>query len=91
MDKKLALLMLDALEEMTIENSTLRAILLQANRYATPTKIDAMVKEAQSRPKIRAIVRTQWLELRQRLEDDSSMADALQKFLQIVPPTKDVN
>ena len=83
--------MLDALEEMTIENSTLRAILLQANRYATPTKIDAMVKEAQSRPKIRAIVRTQWLELRQRLEDDSSMADALQKFLQIVPPTKDVN
>lgn len=91
MDKKLALLMLDALEEMTVENLTLKAILLEANRNATRTKIDAMVKEAQSRPVVRGAVRAQWLPLRQRLEDDSNLAEALDKFLQLAPPTKDVN
>jgi hypothetical protein len=91
MDKKLVLLMLDALEEMTVENLALRAILLQANRNATPTKIDVMVKEAQSQPAIRGTVRAQWLPLRQRLEDDSNLAEALNKFLQIATPTKNVN
>jgi hypothetical protein len=83
--------MLDALEEMTVENMALKAILLQANRNATPAKIDAMVKEAQKRPTIRGTVRAQWLPLRQRLEYDSNLAEALGKFLQIAPPTKDVN
>ena len=88
---KLALLMLNAIEEMTIENLALRSTLLQANRHATPEKIDSIVRGALAQPVVRDTVRAQWLPLRQKLQDDSSLEEALQQFLQITPRPKGVN
>ena len=91
MNKELALLMLDALEELTIENLTLRSILLQANRNATEEKTDVMLAGARQNPKVRDTVRAQWLPLRRVLEEDSALEEALKQFRKIVPPPKGVN
>jgi len=91
MDNDLALLMLGALEELTIENLTLKAILMTQNRNLDTERVDSLVSSARRDPAVRDTVRAQFLPLRQQLESDSSLEEALRKFAEIVPPPKDVN
>lgn len=91
MDKELAVRMLGLIEEMNVENLALKAILLTVNRGASIEKIDALVEGAMKDSKVRDTVRAQWLPLRQRLESDSSLEEALTQFVRIVPAPKELN
>lgn len=91
MDKELVLRMLDFIEKMDAENLALRASLLTVSHSASTAKIDALLKQAIADTAILGTVRAQWLPLRRRIEEDSSLEEALNQFLQIAPLTKDVN
>jgi hypothetical protein len=91
MDKQLALLLLNHIEKLEIENKALIVLLPEVARTGNVAWAEALLERMKVAPEALALVREQWLPLRQRIESDSSLEEALKKFAQIVPPPKDVN
>jgi hypothetical protein len=90
-DKQLALLLLNHIEKLEIENKSLTVLLPEVARTGDIARALAMLEKMKVAPEALALVHEQWLPLRQRIESDSSLEEALKKFAQIVPPPKDVN
>jgi hypothetical protein len=91
MDKRLGLKMLDLIENLYIENYALLAMLPSVYRTIDNAQVRSYMDQAKNDPQIRESVREQWLPMRQRLESDASLEEAMQQFLQIVPPENKVN
>jgi hypothetical protein len=90
-DKQLALLLLNHIEKLEIENKALTVLLPEVARTGNMAHAEAILEKLKTAPEALALVHEQWLPLRQRIESDSSLEEALKKFAQIVPPPKDVN
>ena len=91
MDKKLALLLLDHIEKLELENKALIVLQPEIARTGNMAHAEAILERLKTAPEALAVVHEQWLPLRQLIESDSSLEEALKKFAQIVPPPKDVN
>ena len=91
MDKQLALLLLNHIEKLEVENKALILLLPLLAHSGDIAQAEALLERLKTHPDALAAVREQWLPLRQRIESDSSLEEALKKFAQIVPPPKDVN
>ena len=91
MDKQLALLLLDQIEKLELENKALIVLLPVLAHTGDIAQAEAFLERLKTAPAALAVVHEQWLPLRQRIESDSSLEEALKKFTQIVPPPKDVN
>jgi hypothetical protein len=91
MDQRLTIKMLDLIEDLTVQNAALKALLLQSVRNMDMAKLDSLVQRFADDLAARDKVRQLWLPLRKRLESDSGLEEAVKQFLQIVPPTKDVH
>ena len=91
MDKQLAILLLNQIEKLELENKALILLLPFFARTGNIAQAEAMLERLKTHPEALAAVHEQWLPLRQRIESDSSLEEALKKFAQIVPPPKDVN
>ena len=91
MDKQLVLRMLDFIEKMELEYTALKAIMPTVARTGSTARVEQWLEKLRNDPPAIEVVRTRWLPLRQRIEEDSSLEEALKQFLQIAPPTKDVN
>lgn len=91
MDKHLALLLLDRIEKLELENKALIVLLPVLAHTGNIAQAEVYLERLKTDPAALAAVREQWLPLRQRIESDSSLEEVLKKFAQIVPPPKDVN
>jgi hypothetical protein len=91
MDNQVVLQMLDLIEKMELEKFSLRAMLDAASRNVSKRQIDSLLERAMNDPAARDNVHAKYLPLRSQIESDSSLEEVLQQFLQISPPTKDVN
>ncbi len=91
MDKQLAILLLDHIEKLELENKALIVLLPTLTHSGDIAHAEALLARLKTDPEALAAVHEQWLPLRQRIESDSSLEEALRKFAQIVPPPKDVN
>jgi hypothetical protein len=89
MDNRLALRMLDLIEKLNVENLALQAVVRVL--HGKSAQIQSQLEQMKADPAARDTVHTQWLPLRQRLESDSNLEEAMQQFLKIVPPVKGVN
>ena len=81
----------DISEKLELENKSLIVILPVLARSGNIAQAEALLERLKSDLAAQAVVRKQWLPLRQRIESDSSLEEALNKFAQIVLPPKDVN
>ena len=96
-DKELTLRMVDALEELIIENHALRASLKALQRRLRPwlripdSQLDSLIEQARSHPQAGGDVRQQFAQLRDHIRQSADLSDAIQEFLRIVPAKKDVN
>lgn len=91
MDKHLAILLLNHIEKLELENKALIVLLPVLAHTGNIAQAEAMLEKLKTAPEALAVVREQWLPLRQRIESDSSLEEALKKFAQIVPPPKEMN
>ena len=91
MDKQLAILLLNHIEKLELENKALIVLQPEIARTGNIAHAEAILERLKTDPAALAVVREQWLPLRQRIESDSSLEEALKKFAQIVPPPKDMN
>lgn len=91
MDKELALRLLDHIETLELENKSLIVLLPVLARSGNIAQAEALLERLKTDPAALAVVREQWLPLRQRIESDSNLEEALNRFAQIVPAPKDVN
>jgi DnaJ-domain-containing protein 1 len=53
--------------------------------------MEQMLEQLKADPRAQQEVRQRYAPVRRKLQDDSSLEEALQQFLQITPPPKDVN
>jgi proteasome assembly chaperone (PAC2) family protein len=91
MDKQLAILLLDHIEKLELENKSLIVLLPTLAHTGNIAHAEALLERLKTDPAALAVVHEQWLPLRQRIESDSSLEEALKRFAQIVPPPKEVN
>jgi DnaJ-domain-containing protein 1 len=93
MNKRFALKMLDAIEGLQVENLALRAMLekIAERRSGGIQQMEQMLEQLKADPRAQQEVRQRYAPVRRKLQDDSSLEEALQQFLQITPPPKDVN
>jgi hypothetical protein len=91
MDKRLAIRMLDLIEKLNIENLALRALLLTLYRNKNKSVMESLLNEALNNKEGRDAVHATWLPVRKSIESDANLEQAIQQFLQIVPPAKGAN
>jgi hypothetical protein len=90
-DRELGIRLLDHIEKLELENKSLIVLLPFLARSGNIKQAEALLERMKTDPAALAVVREQWLPLRQRIESDSSLEEALNKFAQVVPAPKDVN
>ena len=89
-DKQLAIQILDTLERVVLENRTLKAILeAYKDQHRIPWR-EHLATAMADRDATDA-TRQQFSELRNQVQSDLDMAEALQRLLTIFPPNKDEN
>jgi len=91
MDKRLAVGIMDLIEDLNIEIIALRTMLMAPPARMTKRQMEANVKRAKGFPDAREVVRSQWKPLRDRLEADSNVDEVFRDLLRAVPATKYVN
>jgi hypothetical protein len=88
-DKELALRMLEAIENLYIENAILKTMLDRASGPAWKRSFTAIL--ANPDPGAVAQLRSRFDPLRAVIQQDRGLEQAIQEFLRVVPPKKDVN
>ena len=91
MDKRLAVGIMDLIEDLNIEIIALRTMVMAPPARMTKRQIEANVKKAKGFADAREVVRSQWKPLRVRLEADSNVDDVFRDLLRAAPATKYVN
>lgn len=92
MDKALVLRMLDLIERQDFENLLLRTLLKRVDGRADKDYLDSLLGETTPDAQTaRDVVHSRWLPLRERIESDSNLEEAIQQFVRIIPPAKGVN
>lgn len=84
--------MVAAIEELYIENAAYRALFeTLKSRMPPQAQVESLLQQAKQNPQIRARVLAPLAPLRQRIQEQSDLADVIQEFLRVAPPKKDLN
>jgi hypothetical protein len=86
-DKDLVIRLLNAVEDLYLENTLLRVVYRQRGWHS----MDKVLAEMKADPEATALVRSKFAQLRLRIQQDTHLSDVIQEFLRVVPATKDVN
>jgi 1,2-phenylacetyl-CoA epoxidase catalytic subunit len=87
MEKDLALRLLDAIEQMFIENIVMKDV-LQRKGWKV---MDQYLADATADPEMQAIAHKKFSEVRSHIQQSRDLSDAIQGFLQVIPANKDEN
>jgi hypothetical protein len=79
------------IEGLDAENMALKSYLKTYSQPLTDAQIESLIQEAQSLPGFREKVALRWKRLRDQMQSDQALEEALSKFSKIVPPATDVN
>ena len=91
-DQELALKMLDAIEDMYLENNALRAMLATYQKHLPSLgPWQRLLADLKAEPGMASNTRLVFAPLRKRIQEDQNLTGAIGEFLRVVPPKKDVN
>jgi CCR4-NOT transcriptional regulation complex NOT5 subunit len=93
MDKKLALMILDAIEELDRESTILRAMLekVAESRKNGIAEMEKILGQLRANSLATEQIHQRYAPIRERIEQNSSPADELANLLRLPTPTKSVN
>ena len=92
MVKELATRLLDAIEQLYIENLAYQSLFeVLQNRLPPKEQVKSLIEQAKQHPQLQAKVRQQFQPLRDRIRNEADLGRVLQEFLRVVPAKKDVN
>jgi hypothetical protein len=85
--------LLDIIERIHVENLARKTILraYSGQRLPPQYQIDQLIEDAKKNPLVAGVVHEQFAAARARMLEDGTLEQVLQEFLQVVPPTKDMN
>jgi|HubBroStandDraft_4_1064222.scaffolds.fasta_scaffold01968_4 hypothetical protein len=90
MDRDLMLRIIDAIEDLQIENMAFKAIFKTLrDRMPPQAQTDELI--AQAKLLVGGRVREQFAPVRARIQKESDLQEAIQGLLKVVPPKTDVN
>lgn len=79
------------IEDLDLENMALRAYLKSSSQPLTEKQIAALIEEAKAVPGLSQKVALRWKRLRDQMQSDRDLEEALAIFSKIVPLSKDEN
>ena len=91
MDKRIALMMLNLMEQQNLENLALRSLLLALYRNKDKSEMGSLLGEALNNKANQDIVHAQWLPFRQLIEAEASAEQVIRQFAKIAPPKEETN
>jgi len=91
MDEKVATGIMSTIEALDLENLALKSYLKTCAQPLTDSQIERLVEEAQSLPGLQEKVAARWKRLRDQIQSDRALEEALSRYSKIALPPRDVN
>lgn len=91
MNEKVVSGIMSVIEGLDIENMALRSYLKVCSQPLTDSQVERLIQEAHQMPGLEQKVSLRWKRLRDQMQSDQALEEALSKFSKITPRPTDVN
>ena len=91
-EKDLAIRLVDTIEALYLENLVLRATLMMYQKYSPQLgPWEKLVEDGKTNQGAISQIQSTFSPVRRRIAEDSGLAEAIEQFLKVAPPSTEMN